>query len=543
MTPTSQKAKIDEIMKCGRDPVYFINTYCKIFHPQRGVIPFNTYDFQDDCVRKFVKNRFNIILKSRQLGLSTITAAYSVWLALFHKGKDILVIATKLVTAINFIKKVKVILKSIPSWLRISEYEPTRQEIRFKNGSRVQAIPTSEDAGRSESLSLLIVDEAAFIRNFEDIWAGIYPTLNTGGSAIILSTPNGVGGTYYQLYSGAEAKTNNFVPTKLMWYVHPEHDEEWFKNESKQMSRRKIAQELLCEFIGSGDTYVTADDIAYLQSQVKQPIMTGADFSMCKSPDHRPPYRDIWVWEKPIPGTKYILSADVARGDAKDFSTFHVISQAGNCVAEYMGKIPPERFGELINEVGRLYNNAYVCPENNTFGYTTCRKLLELRYPKLLFQKTKLSQADQFIATDSDTPGFSTQKNSRDLALAKLEEMIRTKTVKFFSARLVSELRTFIWNGQKAVAMKDEHDDLVLSAAIGSWIFDGIFGTGTSTATDAVSMLKAMSKSSTSIATVPGSGREVGPILRAAVSMYSLHRPRLGRPGEDNVTDFDWVLK
>jgi hypothetical protein len=543
MTPTTQKAKVDEIMKCARDPVYFINTYCRIQHPQRGIIPFKTYEFQDDCVRKFVEHRFNIILKSRQLGLSTITAAYSVWLALFHKGKDILVIATKLTTAINFIKKVKVILKSIPKWLCISDYEPTRQEVKFKNGSRVQAIPTSEDAGRSESLSLLIVDEAAFIRNMEDIWAGIYPTLSTGGRAILLSTPNGVGGTYYQLYAGAEAKTNKFVATKLMWWVHPEHDKEWFDSESKQMSRQKIAQELLCEFIGSGDTYVTADDIAYLSSQAKEPSWTGADLTICKSPEERPIYRDLWVWERPVPGTKYILSADVARGDAKDYSTFHIISQTGAMVAEYMGKIPADKFGVLINEVGRYFNNAYVCPENNTYGYTTCQKLVELRYPKIIYQATKLSQVDQFVPSEGDKPGFSTQKNSRELAIAKLEEMIRNRTIKFVSTRLVNELRTFIWNGQKAVAMKDEHDDLVMSAAIGSWIFDAMFGTGTTLMNDHGALFKAMSKSSTNIADVPGSGREVGPIMKAAVSMWSLHRPRLGRPGEDNIANFDWVLK
>lgn len=544
MTPTTQKAKVDEIMKCAKDPVYFINTYCRIRHPQRGIIPFKTYKFQDDCVEKFVKHRFNIVLKSRQLGLSTITAAYSVWLSLFHKNKDILVIATKLPTAINFIKKVKVILDSLPNWLRISEFEPTRQEIKFKNGSRVLAIPTSDDAGRSESLSLLIVDEAAFIRNMEDIWAGIYPTLSTGGRAIILSTPNGVGGTYYQLYTGAENKTNNFVATKLMWWVHPDHDQAWFDSEAKQMSKRKVAQELLCEFIGSGDTFVSSDDIAYLQSQTKDPICNGTAFSIFDGTvEQRKFYQNVWVWELPKPGMKYVLSADVARGDAKDSSTFHIISQTGECVAEYSGKVPAEKYGVFLNDVGKFYNNAFICPENNTYGYTACQKLVELRYPRLIYQSTKLSQVEQFVPSAGDNPGFSTQKNSRDLALAKMEEMIRTRGIRFYSTRFVNELRTFIWNGQKAVAMKDAHDDLVMAAAIGSWIFAGIYGSGTSNVSDQAVLFKAMSKSSTSIAHIPGSGREVGPTLRTAISFGSLTRPHFARPDDPNMPNFDWVLK
>lgn len=155
----SRQAVVSEILKCGKDPVYFMKKYCKIQHQLRGLIPFETYDFQDDCVKSFQENRFNIVLKSRQLGLSTVTAAYSVWYAIFKKDKNVLIIATKLNTAINFIKKVKTILDNLPSWLLLTKFEPTKQSIRFTNGSTITAVPTSPDAGRSEALALLIVDE------------------------------------------------------------------------------------------------------------------------------------------------------------------------------------------------------------------------------------------------------------------------------------------------------------------------------------------------------------------------------------------------
>lgn len=156
---TNREAVLKEIIKCGKDPVYFIKRYAKIQHPRKGLIPFETYPFQDDCVADFEKHRFNIVLKSRQLGLSTVTAAYATWYALFKKDKNILVIATKLTTAMNFIRKCKVIIDNVPPWLLLTTPEPTKQSIKFTNGSVITAIPTSTDAGRSEALSLLIVDE------------------------------------------------------------------------------------------------------------------------------------------------------------------------------------------------------------------------------------------------------------------------------------------------------------------------------------------------------------------------------------------------
>ena len=184
--PTTSQAK--EIIKCGKEPVYFINKYTKIQHPTKGTISFKTFPFQDDCIRSYTEHRFNVIVKSRQLGLSTISAVYAVWLAIFYRDKNVLVIATKLAVAQNFIRKVKLAIENLPPWLMLPTItEKTKQHIAFSNGSQIKAVPTSEDAGRSEALSLLIVDEAAFIRDFDNLWMGLYSTLSTGGRAIIIS--------------------------------------------------------------------------------------------------------------------------------------------------------------------------------------------------------------------------------------------------------------------------------------------------------------------------------------------------------------------
>ena len=379
MPPLNKQKQVAEIVKCGKDPSYFINRYVQIQHPIRGRIPFHTFKFQDECLKDFSDHRFNVVVKSRQLGLSTLTAAYAVWMALFRKDKTVLVIATKLAVAQNFIKKVKIALSGIPKWMWITEITAKNtQAVEFSNGSMIKAVPTSEDAGRSEALSLLIVDEAAFIRNFDELWKGLYPTLSTGGRAIIVSTPNGTGGQYYDIYHNAESGENEFNAIKLPWDVHPERDDEWFNNESKNLNKKQVAQELLCDFQASGETFLSSEDIAKLRMQIKTPLEKWG------------PSNCVWVWKYALEGHDYIISADVSRGDGSDYSTFHVIDTTeSEVVAEFRGKVPPDQLAYLLVEAGNRYFEAVVCPENNTYGYAVLMKLQEIGYREIYFQKRK----------------------------------------------------------------------------------------------------------------------------------------------------------
>jgi hypothetical protein len=463
MAKLSKQGQIAEIVKCGKDPVYFMNKYLKIQHPLKGLIPFHTFEFQDDCIKDFNDHRFNIVLKSRQLGLSTLVAAYAVWQACFYKEKNILIIATKLAVAQNFIRKVKTYIKSMPNWLLIPVITANnKQQVEFSNGSQIKAVPTSEDAGRSEALSLLIVDEAAFVRNFDELWMGLYPTLSTGGRAILLSTPNGVGGQYHELYTKAERKENEFNYIKLMWDVHPERDDDWFQKETKNMSQKQISQELLCDFASSGDTFLNAETLEKLRIVTRNPIEKSG------------PENNVWYWEYPIEGFNYILSADVARGDSGDYSTFHIINTKNmNISVEYKGKITPDHFASLIYDAARRFNNAIICPENNAYGYTVLAKIAELGYKNLYFSSEK--EKYKYLYSGEHTigrAGFTTSKESREKILANLEESLRNGRIKTYSNRLVSELKTFVWNGKKVGAMKGYNDDLVMSLAIGCWLAD-----------------------------------------------------------------------
>jgi hypothetical protein len=233
----------EEYVKCAANPVYFMKKYAKIQHPVRGKILFELWNFQEDVLKDFRDHRYNICLKSRQLGISTLIAGYSLWLMLFQTDQNILVIATKQETAKNLVTKVRVMYDNLPSWLKTSVVEDNKLSLRLKNGSQIKAVSAAADAARSEALSLLIIDEAAFIDNIEEIWASAQSTINTGGSAIINSTPNGVGNFYHKQWVNAKTGTSAFNPIFLHWTVHPERDQAWRDQQDIILGPALAAQE------------------------------------------------------------------------------------------------------------------------------------------------------------------------------------------------------------------------------------------------------------------------------------------------------------
>jgi len=454
-----------EIVRCGKKPEYFIHTYAKITHPMKGLIPFHLYPFQEKLLEDFEDHRFNVILKARQLGISTITAAYVAWMMMFHREKNVLVIATKFNTAANLVKKVKAIIKNLPDWLRISRVDiDNRTSFVLSNGSQIKASSTSGDAGRSEALSLLVIDEAAHVEGLDELWMGLYPTLSTGGRCIALSTPNGVGNWFHKIYSESENKANDFFPTKLAWDVHPDRDLEWFEKETRNMSRREIAQELECNFNMSGETVFASEDLEVYYSMMKDPkYRTGFD-------------RNLWIWDEREQESTYLIAADVARGDGKDYSVCHVIKlETMEIVAEYQGKCTPDIFSRVLFDVGQEYGNGLMVVENNSVGYSVLEKLKSMRYPNL-YHSIKSThefieeyQADQM---SNAIPGFTTTSKTRPLIVAKMEEFIRNNLIKIYSSRLLSEMKTFVWNNGRAEAMRSYNDDLIMACAVGCWVRD-----------------------------------------------------------------------
>jgi len=487
-----------EITKCGKDPAYFLNNYAKISHPDRGLIPFKTYDFQTELLKNYNDHRFNVILKARQLGISTVTAGYVAWLMMFRREKNILVVATKFSTAANLVKKVKALIKNMPDWIKISDISiDNRTAFELTNGSQIKASTTSSDAGRSEALSLLVVDEAAHVPELEEMWKALYPTLSTGGRCIALSTPNGVGNWFHQTYIDADEGRNSFFTTKLLWSEHPDRDSDWFERETKNMSRRDIAQELECNFNMSGETVIHPEDIQRLLS------------SIC-APKHRTGFdRNYHIWEEFQTGSEYLLVADVSRGDGKDYSVFHIVKlNTMEVVAEYQGKPNLDMFATLLYSAGTEYGNCMVVVENNNIGFSVLEKLMEMEYPNVYHSiKSTHEYIDQVTAegNSSALPGFTTSSKTRPLIIAKLEEFIRNKMITIYSIRTINEIKTFVWNNGKPQSMRGYNDDLVMSIAIACWVRDTVITTSKRDIKYATALLDSMVFANTRLSTtIPG---------------------------------------
>ena len=459
-----------EYAKCATDPVYFLGKYGIIQHPVRGKVNFNLYDFQEKSLESFMKHDYNIVLKARQLGLSTLTAGYALWMMTFQQDKNILVIATKQETAKNLVTKVRVMHANLPGWLKQPCVEDNKLSLRYKNGSQIKAVASSEESGRSEALSLLIIDEAAFIDKIDTIWGAAQQTLATGGRALVISTPNGVGNFFHKTWIGAEDGTNDFNFIKLHWSVHPERGQEWRDEQDKLLGPSLAAQECDCDFITSGRGVIDGLLLENLkETSVREPMeKRGID-------------SNYWIWQPPNYTKNYVVSADVSRGDGTDYSAFHIIDvESLEQVAEYKGKISTQDFGNMLVNVASEYNNALLVVENNNIGWAAIQQVIDREYPNLFYTSKDLQYVDvQHQITNkyrvqerNMVPGFSTTQKTRPLIVAKLEEMFREESVVVHSQRLIDELFVFIYNGNRAEAMTGYNDDLVMSFAIALWVRD-----------------------------------------------------------------------
>ena len=464
--PDVKKIVIQEYAKCAKDPAYFMRKYCYIQHPQRGRILFNLYPFQDKVLHLFKDHQYLITLKSRQLGISTLAAGYSLWLMIFHKDKNVLALATTQATARNLVTKVQFMYDQLPSWLRLKAVEKNKLSLRLKNGSRISAKSSNSDAARSEAVSLLLIDEAAFIDNIDETFASAQQTLATGGQCMALSTPNGIGNWFHQTWEKAETGENSFIPIRLPWTVHPERNQEWRDQQDADLGPRMAAQECDCDFLSSGDTVFEPEDLVFMETTSQQ-----------DPTEKRGVSGDYWIWEYPDYTKSYMVVADVARGDGQDFSTFHVFDiEAASQVAEFKSKVPPKEFGNLLVGVASEYNNALLVVENANIGWSTIEQIIEREYANLYYSSKSDQDTVESYMTKMErgnlTPGFTMSMRTRPLVIAKMMDYVRERSVTIKSQRLLKEMRVFVWKNGKAQAQTNYNDDLVMAFATGLYVRD-----------------------------------------------------------------------
>ena len=457
MSQDLKKIIRQEYIKCATDPVHFMKKYCFIQHPQRGKILFTLYPFQEKVLHLFKDNPYSLILKSRQLGISTLTAGYSLWMMLFHEGKNVLCVATKQETAKNLVTKVKFMYDNLP-----------KLTLRLTNGSQIKATSAASDAGRSEAVSMLVVDEAAFIEGIDNIWASAQQTLSTGGGAIVLSTPNGTGNWFHKMWTKAEAKENEFLPIRLPWMVHPERDQSWRDRQDDLLGDPRIAaQECDCDFNTSGDVVFYNEWIEFIkETTIKDPV------------ERRGVDQNLWIWESADYAREYLITADVARGDGKDFSTAHIIDIETNTqVAEFKGQLPPKEFGYFLVGLAAEYNNAMLCPENANIGWATIDAIKERGYRNLYHSpKSDKLTAESYLQTyegnSEMVPGFTMSMRTRPLIINKFREFVGDRSVTIRSKRLLEEMKVFIWKNGRPEAQVGYNDDLIMAFGIAMFLRD-----------------------------------------------------------------------
>ena len=511
-----------EYSKCLMNPIYAIETYLETFDKtQEGFVPFKLFPRQKEIISAYEKNRFNLVTKPRQAGVSTTTAAYmaiKVGWADEDNPEAVLIIANKQELAFEFLAKIKDFLSQLPRWVWGHEYygnpknegktiflTDSKKEIKLPNGSRVKAVATSKDALRGFTPTFLIMDEAAYIDNGNEVFGAALTALGTGGRATLISTPNGMDPLYYKTYDQARTKKNNFNIIEMKWYEDLRYNKDlrwskgddvekeiyftfdsyqnkiadgwkptssWYEEMCMGMNNdsRMIAQELDVSFIGSGGNVISEEYIEFHEkNNVMEPKITmGLE-------------NEIWIWEEPQEGHQYIMGVDVSRGDGEDSSTIVIVDfTTMEQVMEYQGKIQPDLLAQIVEEYGELYEAYTVVDVTGGMGVSTVLKLLEFNYKRLHYDDATgkiLSVRQRELNTHlkkDKIPGFHAT-NVRVPMLSNLEYKIRSNAIKIRSSRLTSEMKTFIYKNGRPDHMDGYHDDLLMSLAMCLWVMEHSF--------------------------------------------------------------------
>lgn len=430
-----------DIVKRVYHDLFLFAQYIFVIHPMRGKVPFLLYPYQRKVLWYFLTKRFNIVLKFRQAGLTELISMYCLWLAMFHPNKTIVIISIKDRVAKKVLRKIKYMYKNLPEFLKVeivngrTGESGTAQEMEFSNGSMITSVPTTEDAGRSEAVSLLVIDEAAIVRWANEIWAAAFPTLSTGGSAIVNSTPYGVGNWYHKSWVGAMQPDSYFHAIRLHWQMHPERDQPWYDEMRASLGQRRTAQEIDGDFLTSGNSVFDLNDIKGIEDMLSEnrPIQTRLNGT-------------LRIFKRPKPNKEYFIGADVATGRSRDYSALTIMDREGEEYAVFKGKISVGQLADLMMELGETYNKALLAPESNDIGLAVTNKIQESGYTNLYYSTQILRDKGKRRPKTQSTPGWLTTSKNRPVIIDQLEEDIRNDNVYIKDAFFVQEAYTFIYD-------------------------------------------------------------------------------------------------
>ena len=456
--------EVAEVLKCQDDPIYFIKNYIKIVSLDEGLVPFNMYHFQEEMVSKFHDHRFNIAKLPRQSGKSTIVTAYLLWYVLFNPNVNVAILANKAATAREMLQRLQLSYENLPNWMQQGILQWNRGSLELENGSKIMAASTSASAVRGMSFNVIFLDEFAFIPNHiaDQFFSSVYPTISSGKSTkvIIISTPHGMN-MFYKLWHDAERKQNEYVPTEVHWSEVPGRDEVWKEQTIKNTSEQQFRVEFECEFLGSVDTLISPSKLRIMPYE--EPLKQK---------------RGLAVFEDKIDEHNYIVTVDVSRGIGNDYSAFTVIDTTTlpyKMVARYKNnEIKPIIFPNIVVEVAKNYNNAYVlCEVNDIGGQVADIIQFDLEYENLLMAAMR-GRAGQQLGQ-----GFSGKKTQlgvkmstavKSVGCSNLKALIEEDKLIIPDYDTIAELTTFIQKGQSFAAEEGCNDDLAMCLVIFGWM-------------------------------------------------------------------------
>ena len=524
MSNLTREQVLIEYVKCNRDTEYALRTYLETYdNTVKKYVPLELFPDQITLLDDYENYNENIALKYRQAGVSTVTAAWMSKRLVFARKETpekILIIANKLDTSLEMANKIKSFVGQWPSWTGVDfdKAKNSQRHYKLTNGCEVKAVATSKDALRGFTPTILVFDEAAFIEADSDFWSACMASLSTGGKVIVVSTPNGYDAIYYEIYDQALRNMNDFKITEMFWYRDPRYTKDlyfvktdniihfllnkeeynpndfidwgsksydarnfddvkllmsdgykpcssWFEAMVKKLKydKRKVSQELECNFLGSGDNVF---DSLMMQNIRENQILEPINKLMGNA---------LWIWKEPVVGHKYIMGVDVSRGDSEDFSSFQIVDfDTMEQVAEYVGKLPPDTMAEICHKWATIYSCFVVIDITGGMGVSTSRKLQEMNYRDLYVDGVDLSNKWKYDPKAMDKiPGLNFN-NKRVQIIASFEEAMRHK-FRIYSSRLYNEMNTFVYINGRPDHQKGHHDDLIMSLAMATYVAESSF--------------------------------------------------------------------
>lgn len=452
-----KKEEISEIIKCSQDPIYFIETYCKIISLDEGLILFKLWDFQKDYISKLWKERKVISMMGRQQGKTQCTAAYLVWHVIFNEQQTVALLSNKMSGAKEVLTRMKTMYENLPLFIQVGVTEWNKTSIELENGSKVFAAATSPNAVTGKSLNICYLDEYALVSNniAEDFNTSVWPTLSTGVSTklFVSSTPRGRN-HFHKLWKEAEEKINGFVSVFYPWNAVPNRDQKWLEEQRIELGELNFARDILCTFENSSNTLVSGTVVSSIPT--KKPIREDSKLK---------------IFEEPIENHNYISIADVARGTENDYSTLITIDvsvRPFRVVCTFRcNEISTEIFPDKIKGIGCYYNDSFVVVETNDMGESVVNTLFnELEYENVF--KTSASTIEGW--NKPEHLGLRTTVKTKRKGCEALKLLIESNQLEVNDINIISELSTFVAKRNSYSAESGYHDDLVMPLVLFGWL-------------------------------------------------------------------------